>query len=186
MATLSQLLRRAIPFWSKNTSSSAMMVMVPMKMIPWSHRSYVFVISASASAMGILSHVAATGLSNEKCDVCAKNMTSNKFIATSSSGHSNKSVWSTSLLQSLRNYQTHHNRLVTYCESATTANSSNNSASSSFTTSPSVKRFDTNNGKDTAPPSEANSDGTARTATVLATTTATMNPTIKSNIQRQV
>ena len=164
MTTVSQLLRRTVPLWSNNTNASAtMMMLVWSKQIVQTHRPFLFMAaSASTCAIGILSHVTLTGLSNEDDIICQEGRESNKFSAVvSSSGRTNDSFWSTSFVSPFRRYYNHHvaaaTTTTTYCESATISTSTRN-----------VTTTTTKN------------DSAVVTAT-LSSATAT-----KSNIQRQV
>lgn len=161
MTTVSQLLRRTVPLWSNNTNASAtMMMLVWSKQIVQTHRPFLFMAaSASTCAIGILSHVTLTGLSNEDDIICQEGRESNKFSAVvSNSGRTSDSFWVTSFLSPLRHYYNHHvGTTTTYCESATISTSTRN-----------VTTTTTKN------------DSAVVTAT-LSSATAT-----KSNIQRQV
>jgi hypothetical protein len=178
MTSLSQLIRRTAPLWRYNaTNAASTTTLVLPKNIIQSHRPFLFMISASTSAIGILSHVALTDASNEN-DIYSKDTTSSKINGTFVSAYS---FWPTSLLLSLRNYHTNNIR-ITYCDSAVTSNFS--TVSSSSKAPPSLKRLDTSNNKRNALPDDGATDTTAVAPATTSTTTAA--PTTKSNIQRQV
>ena len=164
MTTISQLLRRTVPLWSTNTNASAtMMMLVWSKQIVQTHRPFLFMAaSASTCAIGILSHVTLTGLSNEDEIICQEGRESNKFsVVVSNSGWTNNSFWVTSFLSPLRHYYHHHvgttTRTTTYCESATISTSTRN-----VTTT------------------------TTKNDSAVVTATSTTTTATKSNIQRQV
>ena len=162
MTTISQLLRRTVPLWSNNTNASAtMMMLVWSKQIVQTHRPFLFMAaSASTCAIGILSHVTLTGLSNEDDIICQEGRESNKFSAVvSNSGRTNDSFWVTSFLSPLRHYYHHHHvgTTTTYCESATISTSTRN-----VTTT------------------------TTKNDSAVVTATSTTTTATKSNIQRQV
>ena len=161
MTTISQLLRRTVPLWSTNTNASAtMMMLVWSKQIVQTHRPFLFMAaSASTCAIGILSHVTLTGLSNEDDITCQEGRESNKFsVVVSNSGRTNDSFWVTSFLSPLRHYYHHHvGTTTTYCESATISTSTRN-----VTTT------------------------TTKNDSAVVTATSTTTTATKSNIQRQV